>query len=372
MWITRWGLATSCLKLAGHSTTTLLTGAGVALDERFDVSSEGPASALVWAADDAALAAVGGVGSLICLFSDDGAPLGSAHRNGFDLGDSLEVLNKSQVIFGADSVKDPRSFLHVWDLESGATDRSLPGEGTGTIFALSPDAQTLAVAHGLRSVSLYSTRSWREDAPITLPDVVSVLKFVPDGKSLLMGSATGELYVKDRGRDGLADLGSPFRRQLRPDIRIEGIVSAMAASPDGRQVALGVGVISSALKRKGVSGASDHPHVGTEGLEQQEVRDAVTNMPALQVINLQSGTVERECSGSPASPIRAVAWDPKNRFILVSDAQADVWDCTPTLGSKMHLLLHSDSPLTFLSISPSGDRLAVTSRTGARIFTIRD
>ncbi len=138
--------------------------------------------------------------------------------------------------------------LVLWDARTGAQIVRKQAAGTWHALAWRPDGAEIAAAlanpagsiHLLSAADLATHATLEEDRI-----VVNTLAYAPDGRSLAIGDAAGNLRVRDTatGRERAAALGS-------------GAAQCVAFSPDGRELAVATGsgriflLVSAALDRR--------------------------------------------------------------------------------------------------------------------------
>jgi WD40 repeat protein len=135
---------------------------------------------------------------------------------------------RSLVVVGSNGVR-------VYDARTAALLRRLPVTGSASAIAISPDGSQLAVAsvvigQGGGVVSLWSTRTWRQTATVALVTqrTITAVAFSPDGRNLAIGTQDGSASLLSvRTHDQLVSyLGSTSP------------VVAIAFMPDRQRIAI--------------------------------------------------------------------------------------------------------------------------------------
>jgi WD40 repeat protein len=139
--------------------------------------------------------------------------------------DSKSVIAASgSLVRGHDS---PAPFIKIWDVDTRALTDSLPAS-FGTIFAVSPDGKTVAVAVG-DGVALWDLPSHKEVGRLTRANTGFMsLAFSPDGKSLAASTLGGTVSVWKVG------VPEPVTEP-----KYEAPAYSLAYSPDGKLLAQG-------------------------------------------------------------------------------------------------------------------------------------
>ena len=273
----------------------------------------------------------------------------------------------------------PGNALLVWDAETGAEIRAIPGTFPrgGPRFALSPDGKRVAATTqagtnpSLRDVKLWEADSGREVAsfPMAGPIDMAALCFSPDGEALAAVAVypTGDvLHVWDVGTT---------RCRFSFPLGSQGLRTGAAFSPDGRRIAcvlngLQVGVWDAA-KGKQVAiyqddiGAVHSIEFGRNGRELLaaglygtvkiwdatddpddhllDIEGRVTSLDVSPDARWISGVVKPEATTPWGSTPVVKLWDSKGRFVR-------------SLGSS-EPARDGETPVGWLSWSPRGDRI---------------
>ncbi|HEX8230175.1 MAG TPA: hypothetical protein VF826_12805 [Chloroflexia bacterium] len=156
-------------------------------------------------------------------------------------GDELEKLElpemATQVAWSADGkyiavansrdTADSRPSVWVWDISNRQVVAKLPFSKSVTDLEWSPDSKLLAIASWSRQLALFDVTTTMRDELLIEGDCYN-LSWMPDSRGLAVASERSAVSLWD-----MASRKNTMRRQVH-----EG-VSAVAASPDGRYIALG-------------------------------------------------------------------------------------------------------------------------------------
>ncbi len=129
-------------------------------------------------------------------------------------------------------------------------------------------------------------------------------------------------------------------------------MSAIAVDPAGKLVATGRGLTS-------LEGAY---------ADSADIRAKVEQEAAVKIWPVGADVPSRIIAG-PATPVRALAWDPLGRFLAVVDAMKHLTLINPSdpQASAMQSLPDDTSAL---AIQPNGHALATGTSAGVRLFRI--
>ncbi len=274
----------------------------------------------------------------------------------------------------------PGNALLVWDAETGAEIRAIPGTFPrgGPRFAFSPDGKRVAATiqagtdPGLRDIKLWEVDSGREIAsfPTAGPIDMAALCFSPGGEALAAVAVypTGDvLHVWDAGT---------ARSRFSLPLGSQGLLTRAAFSPDGRRIAcvlngLQLGVWDAA-KGKQIAiyqddiGAADSITFGRNGREllaadlygtvkiwdapdgpDDHLLDTEGRVSSLAVspdARWIAGVVRPEATTPWGNTPVVKVWDSKGRFVRSFGR--------PALAND------GEVPVGWLSWSPCGDRIA--------------
>jgi WD40 repeat protein len=129
----------------------------------------------------------------------------------------------------------------LWAIPGDKVQHTLTAGAPVRALAVSPDGKTLAAGGDDGAIQLWEAASGKPVRKLTgATDWLLALAFSPDGKTLAAGGHDGQLRLWDvaSGRKVADVLAQPPAAPKAPPPPVN-IVSALAFSPDGKQVALG-------------------------------------------------------------------------------------------------------------------------------------
>jgi WD40 repeat protein len=129
--------------------------------------------------------------------------------------------------------------VQVWNLPADRPVHSLSTSSAVRCVALSADGKLLASGGDDNAVQLWDTASGKPIRKLTGPtDWVLAVSFSTDGKFVAAGGHDGRLWLWETTGKKLVDV--PAQAPAPPKTPVESnVVSALAFSPDGKQIALG-------------------------------------------------------------------------------------------------------------------------------------
>jgi WD40 repeat protein len=232
----------------------------------------------------------------------------------------------------------------VWALSLSSDGRTLAaGSGSGPMAGVGSGGDIPA---GAGSVQLWDVadpgRPRRIGQPVTFPDPVTTLAFIPGGRTLAVGTGggTGGLTFWDVSQNSRPrPLGQPF---TFPDP-----VSSLAFNPGGRAIAVGVGVGIALDARPGrivILDTADpaHPHPLGQPLITPEPVRSLSFAPDGRTLAAASGSVNALGNGTVA-----------------------LWDTTdPAHPRPLGQPLTTQDPAWSVAFTPDGGTLAAGTGTG--------
>jgi hypothetical protein len=361
---------TSCVASASAK------GSGAAtlnVRQELDLATPGAAVAVTWSADGSALAAASNYGQVLTVWDRAGHLVNQIRRigGGPTLGGSLVFVHgSSQLVFPPPETPNKSTALAVWDVSSGQIIKTVDGPQPGDDSALNvaehfvptPDHALLAAAtrsggswkNFRKNVIVYDTGSWQVVHTAALLQGAPSLCVLANGRLIGAGSVGG-------GRASILDtktgaIVADFQAYEESKYG-SSLLGAIAGSPAGDLILIGV---SSTVLNGG-------EYWGTP--EQRAWADARDSTDAVRLFRVKDGTRVATFSAAKA-PIRQAMWDPKGRFVAFVDNQRGLFMWAPWLGPDYKNI---DLPTKTLSlaISPDGDRIAVTTDRGVRVYSIQ-
>jgi WD40 repeat protein len=368
--------AASCVISAARSegnyeSTSASRASPMTLRQTLDLSTRGAAVAVAWSADGSMLTTASNYGSELYIWRSDGEVLQRIPRAGDGpvLGSSIAFTARDQGIVFAPRASDGNdAAATVWDVKSGHVSAVIPGPQLGDDyplnrlqhFELTPNKSLLvgatagqsAVKAFKRNVAFYDTTSWTLLRAATFPEGISSLCMFGDGRLVAVGSLmSGAIRVFD------TESAAEVTRFDTIGSSPHGVysLSALAGSPKGDLLFVGVGTIVT----KGD---------GRPSREQNAWVEQLGSTNAVRMVHLPDGKTFATY-GKARAPIRDATWDPRGRFVAFIDntARLFIWN-----AAKPNEVTVIDLPTRAMAISiaSAGDRLAVATDTGVRIYTV--
>jgi WD40 repeat protein len=336
--------------------------------EQLNLPTQGAAVAVSWSPDGSALAAVSDYGGVITVWDRDGRTINKIKRIGG--GPALEgslafVRDSSQVAFlPPESASDSAAFA-VWDVSNGQLislrNGPQPGEdyplNRARIFVVSPNQALLVGAtagnQGKKNfqsnIFAYDTHDWRMLYRNKISPGISSLCVFAQGKRLGVGAInSGKVFILDAATGNTVSQFSAYQESKfgLPSL------GAIAGSPSGDLILTGIGMIL----------LSGEYHGSSEQLAWSKSIDSV------RVFHAKDGSLVGSFVGAKG-PIRQAVWDPKGRYIAFVDNARGLFLWTPWTGDN-HKRIELPSSALSLAISPGGERIAVTTDHGVRVYSI--
>ncbi|HVW69286.1 MAG TPA: hypothetical protein VHB68_09940, partial [Steroidobacteraceae bacterium] len=330
----------------------------VELARTLELPTPGAAVAVSWSPDSRFLVAASDYGNVLSIWDRSGKRVNQLHRlgGGPTLWGSISFLQgSSQVAFPPPDAAPHSTAFSIWDVRTGNPVRQVDGpqpDYRAQHFMTSPDQLLLAVATrggGRRknynaNLVIYNTVTWAPTSSVDISEGISSLSVFSRGTQVVVGTTiNGMIHILDM-RTG-ASIGSILAYEPSP----LGIlaISAVAGSPDGDKILLGLG---QTLLSQGERSESWSRSLATT-----------------QIIRVPDG-VRVWSSSEPKAPIRAAAWDPKNRFAALLD-NADTLYLIRSDGNTSKIQV----PPRALSaaIAPDASYIAITNDHGVRVYRIK-
>jgi WD40 repeat protein len=368
------GMAVAISSNQAVSTTALAQGhIGFSMNVRqeYDLATPGPAVAVTWSADGSALVAASNYGGVLTIWDRSGHLMKRIERPGEGPavdGSIAFVEGPSQVVFPPPAGADNSVAFAVWDAETGKILRTENGPQPGRDYTLNraehfgalPDQGLLAVVTGGNSGSkyfdknliVYETRTWRVQFTAKVDTGVTSMCVFGKGRRLgLGGQSSGRVSVLDSATGATVNQFQAYEVSGYGDFGL----TAIAGSPAGDLIMTGVDVV----------GLSGKYHDSAEQLAWEKSLDTVD---AVRMFRVKDGSLFASFTKA-MGPIRQAMWDPKGRYVAFIDNANGLFLWAPWNGTDHKKIEVPNLSLSF-SISPDGDRIAVTTYHGVRVYSI--
>ena len=339
---------------------------------QIDLPTPGAGVAVAWSEDGSRVAVASDYGSVLSIWDRSGQLVNRIRRDGG--GPTLEgslafVENSSKLVFPPPGAANDSAAFSVWDIATGKIVATVNGPQPGDEYPLnradhfmtSDDETIFAMAtrggpawKGFReNIAIYDSRSWQLLRTTAVPYSVSSLCLFAHGRLLGLGTVnSGRLVILD-------SLSGATITEIRAyEDSKYGVVSlgVIAGSPTGDLILTGVS-----------SGALN----GGEYYNTREQRawdNAMSSTEAVRVFRVKDGA---RVASFPAArgPIRQAKWDPKGRYVAFVDNDRGLFFWVPWKGLS-YKKINLPTRTLALSISPDGDRIAVTTDSGARVYSV--
>lgn len=334
--------------------------------EEIDLRTPGGAVAVTWSADGSALAAASSYGNVMTVWNREGHVINQMQRPGAGpvLGRSLAfVSGSSKLAFLPPEPAQGDAALAVWDVKSGAVLRTVVGPQPGDDytnnraehFMVSPDQKRLATAtrtgiawQGFqKNVTIYETDSWHAVNSIAVDTGVGSLCIFGGGRLIVLGTFSQQSIVVLDAMSGVTV--NAFRAYPESEFGTFDL-GAVAGSPAGDLVMASVGLV--VLKGRGGASANEW----------------ASSLETVRMFRVSDGSFVASLS-APKTPVRQAAWDPKGRFVALVDNQGGLFLWAPWRTSSYRRITLPTRGFS-LAIAPAGDRIAVTTDWGVRVYSI--
>jgi WD40 repeat protein len=362
------------------TTATLVTFAPAAqadapplnFQKEFDLDTPGAAVAVTWSADGSSIAAASNHGGVLTVWDRSGHVVNQIRRvgGGPTLEGSLTFAHgSSQLIFPPPETPNNSTAFAIWDVSTGQIVKSVDGPQPGDDypynradhFMTTPDQTLLAAAtrtgRGWKSfknnVTVYETASWQVVHTTALLQGAPSLCVFANGRLIGAGSvAGGHVSILDT-KTGVIVEDFPAYEESKYG---SSLLGAIAGSPAGDLIM--VGATSTVL--------NGGEYWGTP--EQRAWAEARDSTEAVRLFRVKDGSRIATFSAAKG-PIRQAMWDPKGRFVAFVDNQRGLFLWAPWVGPD-YKKIDLPSKTLSLAISPNGDRIAVTTDHGVRVYSI--
>jgi DNA-binding beta-propeller fold protein YncE len=178
-------------------------------------------------------------------------------------------------------------------------------------------------------------------------------------KSAVVGTTRGRLYKINTQSNEVAPITDLFV-STHNDISVNvGQICCLAFNPSNSEVVVGEGLPSIMLTSVATKRFGAFMRVMPKNRSQ-----------TLAILSPISGAIRAEFGEQLRPPIQSVAWDPQNRYILVTDSTRQIFASTPAEPQLLEVVNEASVERPTLAVSPDGNRLAVASTQGLDIFGV--
>ncbi len=255
---------------------------------------------------------------------------------------------------------DDRGVVLIWDRETGAQKRSLEGH-TGGIraVAFSSGGHSVLTASDDRSIGTWPIDGGENRTGITMASPIHTLAATADGKSMVCGSQTGDVWAVDTLGAHLLGFHS-------------GPVWAVAATSDSKFAVSGsfdrILIRWSIANKQSVMTYSGHSaevsSVAISGDDKFVLSGAYDN--TLKLWDLQPGALVRTFTGHSGS-VHGVAFSPDARIAASASADktVNIWDIAT--GNVLLQLAGHSAAVNAVAFAPDGQRVVSASDDGTVI-----
>jgi WD40 repeat protein len=341
----------------------------VNIKQSLDLKTRNAAVAVAWSRDGSALAAASNFGSDIYVWDASGRPITHISRPGEGPvvdGSISFARGSSQLVFPPPATSAPDSGAAVWEVANGEISQLIVGPQPGDDYPLNrfrhfdstPEQTVLAASTSgnrgfarLKSnLTLYDMNSWKILGTTVVPQGIASLCIFGQGQYVAVGTlSSGGVFIFDSQNLHQTARWATFRESE------SGLYSigAIAGSNDGKLIFAGIGTVTL---------------TGAESAEQASWASRLSTSDAVQLLQVKDGAVVARFKDAKA-PIRHAAWDPKGRFVAFVDNYRDLFLWAPWTGAP-YTRVELPTGSMALAVSPSGDKVAVTTDFGVRLYVI--
>jgi WD40 repeat protein len=350
------------------------TGLHLKIAKLRSVNAKGSPTGIAWSPDGEKFAAIDDFGRTISVWNSSSDPIVSIKREvttGPYVGSSLAFMPDSHTILAPAPTPNHSEYssLGLWDVETSTLQRVVPTPSSdkifqavvADIFAISPDG-TLAAFRPIgyqEPISIYRTNDWTlvktrkilESETLGLKplltglppkdfaDTVNAIAFSPNN-DLAVGVMDGLVMMEsDPSSTFFRFIESTYEGDHRP-------IRCLAYSPNGQFIAAGISI-------------SHNLSAST----------LAARLPYLQIRDVASGRVVVE--DNTIGNVQHLAWDRDGQMLAVITDYETVHLYRPFASGSTHQDVSVSKGAFTLAFSPTESKLAVSTRTGVDIYSIK-
>jgi hypothetical protein len=202
------------------------------------------------------------------------------------------------------------------------------------------------------TVMLYETEDWWEWRSLhtsALQHFVFSVCLFGNGRLVAVGSSNGSVSVLEAATGALLTTFRAYDEPEYGDITL----GAIAGSPDGDMVFIGVGSVT----------------FNGQNYQISEANAWAAAIEPVRILRMRDGARLGSLTAA-ARPIRHAVWDPKGRYVAFVDNARGLFLWQTTVPGSGFKRVELSGPTLALAVTADGGRLAVTTDHGVSVFAI--